>query len=224
MGVMKMSAVPAVQASTARTHWTPRYRSGMFCGIFHTNTMVLMRNSASHSSWVHARVMSLVAEPPVAAAEQIREMVVVDPWTIRFRTATPYPLMPSDMTQVTIISKAADKASTDDFNSGKVAIGTGPYKVAHVEPGKKIVLEAFDKYFAGSPKGKPAIKRIVWRTISEVNTKLAELMTGGLDWCWLIPPDRKSTVCSRWPLQASQTSKLLPRTAPPTVSGYCAML
>ena len=73
---------------------------------------------------------------------------------------------------------------------GVKSICTGPYKVAEVEPGKKIVLEAFDKYFAGSPKGKPAIKRIVWRTISEVNTKLAELMTGGLDWCWLIPPDQ----------------------------------
>jgi len=48
---------------------------------------------------------------------------------------------------------------------GVKPIGTGPYKVAEVEPGKKIVLEAFDQYFAGSPKGKPAIKRIVWRTI-----------------------------------------------------------
>src|ERR1700693_3006963 len=32
--------------------------------------------------------------------KQIKEMVVVDPLTIRFKTATPYPLMPSDMTGV----------------------------------------------------------------------------------------------------------------------------
>jgi peptide/nickel transport system substrate-binding protein len=64
--------------------------------------------------------------PFTAYTKQIKEIIVVDPYTIRFRTATPYPLMPSDMTQVAIISKAAAKATTEDFNSGKAAIGTGP--------------------------------------------------------------------------------------------------
>ena len=44
--------------------------------------------------------------PFTAYTKQIQKMEVVDPYTIRFRTATPYPLMPSDMTQVAIISKA----------------------------------------------------------------------------------------------------------------------
>ena len=57
-------------------------------------------------------------------------------YTIRFKTATPYPLMPSDMTQVAIISKAAAKASTDDFNTGKAAIGTGPYKLVALREGR----------------------------------------------------------------------------------------
>lgn len=73
---------------------------------------------------------------------------------------------------------------------GVKPVGTGPYRVTEVEPGKKIVLEAYENYFAGSPKGKPSIKKIVWRTIPEVNTKVAELMTGGLDWAWYIPPDQ----------------------------------
>jgi peptide/nickel transport system substrate-binding protein len=73
---------------------------------------------------------------------------------------------------------------------GVKPIGTGPYKVTEVEPGKKIVLEANQDYFAGSPKGKPSIKKIVWRTIPEVNTKIAELITGALDWAWYIPPDQ----------------------------------
>jgi peptide/nickel transport system substrate-binding protein len=73
---------------------------------------------------------------------------------------------------------------------GVKPVGTGPYKVTEVEPGKKIVLEANENYFADSPKGKPSIKKIVWRTIPEVNTKVAELMTGGLDWAWNIPPDQ----------------------------------
>src|SRR5437762_8318273 len=44
--------------------------------------------------------------PFTASTKQIKELIVVDPLTIRFRTATPYPLMPSDMPQAAIISKA----------------------------------------------------------------------------------------------------------------------
>ena len=72
------------------------------------------------------------SSPFTAYTKQIKEMVVVDAYTIRFRTAAPYPLMPTDMTQVAIISKQAAKASTEDFNSGKAAIGTGPYKLVRL--------------------------------------------------------------------------------------------
>src|SRR6201987_5843692 len=67
--------------------------------------------------------------PFTAYTKQIKEMIVVDPYTIRFRTPTPYPLMPSDMTQVAIVSKAAARATTEEFNSGKAAVGTGPYRL-----------------------------------------------------------------------------------------------
>src|SRR5438093_13689495 len=43
--------------------------------------------------------------PFTAYTKQIKEMIIVDPYTVRFKTATPYPLMPTDMTQVAIISK-----------------------------------------------------------------------------------------------------------------------
>src|SRR5437868_9796433 len=67
--------------------------------------------------------------PFTAYTKQIQKIEVVDPYTIRFKTATPYPLMPTDLTQVAIISKQFATASTEDFNSGKATIGTGPYKV-----------------------------------------------------------------------------------------------
>src|SRR5437773_9964630 len=67
--------------------------------------------------------------PFTAYTKQIQKIEVVDPYTILFKTATPYPLMPTDLTQVAIISKQFGTASTEDFNSGKAAIGTGPYKV-----------------------------------------------------------------------------------------------
>jgi len=73
---------------------------------------------------------------------------------------------------------------------GLKPIGTGPYKCVELDPGKKYVLVKNENYFADSPKGQPSIGKIVWRTIPEVNTKVAELMTGGLDWIWLVPKDQ----------------------------------
>ena len=87
--------------------------------------------------------------PFTAYTKQIKEMIVVDPYTIRFRTATPYPLMPSDMTQVAIVSKAAAKATTEDFNSGRAAIGTGPYKLVRYAKGDRIELARYDGYWGG---------------------------------------------------------------------------
>ena len=50
---------------------------------------------------------------------------IVDSHTIRLKTATPYAMVPYDMNSVFIVSKkAAAGASTEDFNSGKAAVGT----------------------------------------------------------------------------------------------------
>ena len=72
----------------------------------------------------------------------------VDSHTIHIKTEKPYPLMPNDMTTVKIISSKAGKgASTEDYNSGKATIGTGPYKFVEWVPGDRIVLEANPNYF-----------------------------------------------------------------------------
>jgi len=67
--------------------------------------------------------------------------------------------------------------------------GTGPYKVAELKPGQSILLEKNTNYWEGSPKGKPQIGKILFRTIKDSNTRLAELMTGAIDWVWDVPKD-----------------------------------
>src|SRR4051794_33029382 len=53
---------------------------------------------------------------------------IVDPYTIRLRYASPYPLAPNDLSTIYIVSKkVAANASTEDFNSGKATIGSGRY-------------------------------------------------------------------------------------------------
>ena len=45
-------------------------------------------------------------------------------------------------------------------------------------------------YWEGSPKGKPQIAKIKFRTIKDCNTRLAEVMTGAVDWVWDVPKDQ----------------------------------
>jgi len=73
---------------------------------------------------------------------------------------------------------------------GRQPVGTGPYRVAEVDPGKKIVFVKNDNYFKDSPKGQPSIGKLVQRTIPEMTTQVAELMTGGLDWIYMVPTDQ----------------------------------
>lgn len=67
--------------------------------------------------------------------------------------------------------------------------GTGPYKLSELKPGQSILMVRNDAYWEGSPKGKPQIGKILFRTIKDSNTRLAELMTGAIDWVWDVPKD-----------------------------------
>ena len=136
--------------------------------------------------------------PFTAFTKQIKEVVVVDPYTIRFRTATPYPLMPSDMTQVVMISKAAAKATTDDFNSGKAAIGTGPYKLVRYVKGDRIELARNDAWWGGPTPW----EKVTLRILPQDASRVAALLSGDVQAIENVPPtdvarlrkDRKLTV------------------------------
>jgi len=121
--------------------------------------------------------------PFTAFTKQIKELVVVDPYTIRFRTATPYPLMPTDMTQVAIISKSAAKATTEDFNSGKVAIGTGPYKLVRFAKGDRIELARYDSYWGG----KTPWEKVTLRLLPNDASRVAALLAGDVQAIEYVP-------------------------------------
>ncbi|MCB1511755.1 MAG: ABC transporter substrate-binding protein [Hyphomicrobiaceae bacterium] len=76
-----------------------------------------------------------------------------------------------------------------DFGAVK-PIGTGPYMIADIKPGQYVLLKRFDAYRKDSPKGYPAIANVKFRTIKDPNTRLAELMTGAIDWIWDVPKDQ----------------------------------
>jgi peptide/nickel transport system substrate-binding protein len=67
--------------------------------------------------------------------------------------------------------------------------GTGPYKIAEVELPKRVVFVKNDNYYADSPKGRPSIGKIVFRVIPDINTQVAEVLSGGVDLITNVPTD-----------------------------------
>ncbi|MGX9962419.1 ABC transporter substrate-binding protein [Roseomonas sp. F4] len=119
-----------------------------------------------------------------AYARPILRMEVVDPLTIRFHTAEPYPLMPLDMTNVRILdSETHANAATEDFNAGRAAIGTGPWRVVSHRSGDRIEFARNDSYWGD----KPAFERVNYRMVTNDATRTASLLSGDLDFIDQVP-------------------------------------
>jgi peptide/nickel transport system substrate-binding protein len=129
----------------------------------------------------------------------IDSMEVVDDYTVRIHAASPTPAAINYLSGVTPIYPeghydnapevpGADGTTRRDWGA-ITPVCTGPYRITEFNPGSDLVMERNDDYFEGGPKGQPEIGRLVFRTISDTETQIAELVTGGVDWLWGIPPE-----------------------------------
>ena len=134
----------------------------------------------------YKRVPSVPNSPSSMATfvKPIVETKVIDPYTIVFKTAAPHVLLPSDLTAVDIIPKAiAEKAATEDFNSGKAAIGTGPYKFAEYVPNQRIVLKANYGYWGGEEPW----DKVTFKILSNPAARVAALLSGDVELIETVP-------------------------------------
>src|SRR3954466_11080397 len=118
--------------------------------------------------------------------QKVKEVVVVDPSTVRFVLNEPWP---DFMTAYgTLWSAAAwitpkkyfEKVGPDGYK--KSPVGLGPYKFVSMKPGIELVLEANEDYW-----GKvPSVKRLVYLSVPESTTRLAMLKRGEADIAYLL--------------------------------------
>lgn len=113
-----------------------------------------------------------------------KTLTKIDDHTIQVKTEKPHPLTPNDISQVNIISKkAAQGASTEDFNSGKAAIGTGPFKFVKWVPGDRLLLKRNDDYWGP----KPEWSEVNIRVIKSPPARVAALLAGDVDFIDNVP-------------------------------------
>lgn len=115
-----------------------------------------------------------VASPRAIMFSSVKEVVVVDEYTVRFVLKEPFaPLLSNLASHEGAIQspKAIDELGKD---LGQQPVGTGPYKFVSWTPGDEIVFEKNSAYW-GEP-GKT--DKIVWKIVPEDSTRLAMLETG----------------------------------------------
>jgi peptide/nickel transport system substrate-binding protein len=107
-----------------------------------------------------------------------KQLVKVDSHTIQIKTERPYPLMPNDVSTILIISEKNGRgAKTPDYNSGKAAVGTGPFKFVQYVPGDRIVFERNEAYWGG----KPEWTKVTFKPIKSGPSRVAALLAGDVD-------------------------------------------
>jgi peptide/nickel transport system substrate-binding protein len=103
---------------------------------------------------------------------------IVDKHTLRLKTAAPYGPLLQDLAHVLLVSKrAASKANAEDFDSGKAAIGTGPFKLVKFARGDRIELARHDAYWGG----KPEWDSVSLRVLTSDPARTAALLSGDVD-------------------------------------------
>lgn len=118
---------------------------------------------------------------PGSYAAYVRPIVakeIVDRYTVRLKTATPYGALLQDLAEVMIVSKkAAARATTEDFDSGKAAIGTGPYKLVRFARGDRIELARHDEYWGG----RTPWTKVTLHILPSDPVRTAALLSGQID-------------------------------------------
>lgn len=148
--------------------------------------------------------VSKVANSPspfTFATRQIAGATATDPHTLILETSTAYPLLPNDMSKIGIISAKLNHGEsvrfnkdgcsgenwpeTGNFNNGKLAIGTGPYRFGEYVSGKQTVLYRNERYWGN----KPHWTKVTFRPLPSNAARLSALLNDEVDLIEAPPPE-----------------------------------
>jgi peptide/nickel transport system substrate-binding protein len=117
--------------------------------------------------------------------DPIERVEAVDPATVRFHLSEPFAPLLSNLAYPAgyIVSPEAVKARGAAF--GRRPSGTGPFRFEMWQSGIKVQLARNSDYWYGAP----ALEAVVFRPLVNANTRVAELLAGGVDVLTGVPFD-----------------------------------
>jgi peptide/nickel transport system substrate-binding protein len=142
---------------------------------------------AEDVAFTFARIPNVPNSPALftSAVRSIAAVEVVDPETILLRTREPNPLMRFDMASPVILSRRIHGPSpqTADFNSGRLMVGTGPYRHVEYRQGERLELARNTAWYGPVEPW----DRVVYRYIPQGGSRTAALLSGEVDLIDYVP-------------------------------------
>ena len=163
------------------TSWEIRLRPGV---LFHDGQSL----TADDVAFSLARAPHVPNSPSPFSmyTKAVAQTEVIDPLLLRIETNGPAPLLPNDLSVISIISrKSAEGRSTADFNGGTAANGTGPYRFVSWTRGNQIVLDRNPTYWGPVQPW----DRVILRPIPNGAARVAAVLSGDVDLAASIPSD-----------------------------------
>ncbi|MDP2731979.1 MAG: ABC transporter substrate-binding protein, partial [Hoeflea sp.] len=115
----------------------------------------------------------------------IDTVTALDDLTVEFKLKEPYAPFLSNLAYPTGLIVSPKGVEDNGAEFGRNPSGTGAYKFAEWEANAKVVVTRNEDYWDGAPD----LEAVVYRPITDANTRIAEMLSGGLDIMVEVPPD-----------------------------------
>lgn len=121
------------------------------------------------------RLLDPKTKSPIVELKNVKEVDVVDDYTVNIVTTTPDPILPNKMVLfdgVMVPPQYIQEKGDDYFATHP--IGTGPFKFVSWTKDSEVVMEANPDYWGGAP----SVKKLVIRTVPNTADVISALKTG----------------------------------------------
>jgi peptide/nickel transport system substrate-binding protein len=115
----------------------------------------------------------------------VEDVEALDESNVVFHLSEPYAPFLSNLAYATglIVSPSAVEEHGADF--GRNPVGTGPYRFEEWQSNSRVVVTRNHEYWDGTP----GLEAVVFRPLTDANTRVSEMLAGGIDLMVEIPPD-----------------------------------
>lgn len=115
----------------------------------------------------------------------IKDIEVVDDYTVRIKTTAPDPIIPARLTMLFMVPpNYLKEVGNEKFNLNPV--GTGPYKFVKWAKNDRVEFAANEEYWAGAPD----VKKVIMKVMPETQARVSALRANEANVIVNVPPDQ----------------------------------